>query len=623
MPLIVNANEHPSPVATAGFGEDGGVIGAYCAVSPLMASSDVKPAADCLASSVDRLSCVGLARDTCCDCCTGLGRSDATLLLKPEMVDRDNITPPKPLTAGYLPDTPTFVRPTSSVRSEDCPPSLKDAIVQLTAAVSSPVMDCADFGSRVATDKVSVTMSGVDDVGPAVFPEMEASSSQSLHFLRSLRNRSPVASEPVSRYSPASKHDSRARGRERKEEVTNLNNDPMAVFCRHQAPAHSSTNRSQILTTGDLIDVASAPSVAVTGAIFPGLPLSFDRRAYRYDYNLPDRGLGCSLFGALPPGIPPPTAGIMGFFPGIGSLPMHAWDLAGQATVSPLSPDTGSPVKPLDLSASNKQHIGKCPEHCEALPAEDPRASASLYADAEDFTAPAKCKIEPEGGWLKENSSASPDVGVFPPDVKRPKYEKNMLLFVDREVEIISVAKNRWIVRNEHELVDLVSRNSQLASSPSTILPMRNPCDSASSLDLESGRVPVSGSGRSSACSVQSRTGCRVSDCDSSSMQKDLSSSSSSVVLSICSQQRCEQCHCVDKLSAITGSSCSSSTQPILTAHEEDCTSTASLCISSPPFIRLNSDDCSIDCRQDQTTGDLSSSGCGCPVMQQMLQTSQ
>ena len=41
---------------------------------------------------------------------------------------------------------------------------------------------------------------------------------------------------------------------------------------------------------------------------------------------------------------------------------------------------------------------------------------------------------------------------------KKPKYEKHMLIFGDRELEIICVdlERSRWIVRNEQELFELV-----------------------------------------------------------------------------------------------------------------------------------------------------------------------
>ncbi|CAL1529711.1 unnamed protein product, partial [Lymnaea stagnalis] len=46
----------------------------------------------------------------------------------------------------------------------------------------------------------------------------------------------------------------------------------------------------------------------------------------------------------------------------------------------------------------------------------------------------------------------------------KARYEKNLLLFGDQEIEIMSVGKLRWVVRNEADLLRIAQANLKKSS---------------------------------------------------------------------------------------------------------------------------------------------------------------
>ncbi|XP_050414732.1 mucin-2 [Patella vulgata] len=166
---------------------------------------------------------------------------------------------------------------------------------------------------------------------------------------------------------------------------------------------------------------SQSPRTPINGGVYPTMPFNYDKfpnSGSFYDYNLPDRGLSQV---PLTPRFPAmsPQGMIMGYFPmtqgvKIPTLPV----ISTQST-----PDSGAGT-PLDLSSSPKE-ITK------------PKATLS----------PVKQQKE------KPKSTA---VSIPMVEPQKPKYERNMLLFGESELEIISVGKNKWIIRNENEMCDLV-----------------------------------------------------------------------------------------------------------------------------------------------------------------------
>ncbi|KAL5015311.1 hypothetical protein ScPMuIL_009581 [Solemya velum] len=159
---------------------------------------------------------------------------------------------------------------------------------------------------------------------------------------------------------------------------------------------------------------------------FNGTPkVSYDKfGAVYYDYTLPDRGLSVKPAVAAGgfPSIPGATS-VVSFIP-------PNWPISQtptQPTVqSPASSDGSSGALPLDLSATQKEQ------------------------------APV-LKTMPTELDKKVNAKESTDVQTEEQTTQAQLYKKNMLIFSDKEVEIISVGQNTWVVRNETELCTLAA----------------------------------------------------------------------------------------------------------------------------------------------------------------------
>lgn len=367
------------------------------------------------------------------------------------------------------------------------------------------------------------------------------------------------------------------------------------------------------------------PRIPVNGAMFPGMPMGYDKfGGLVYDYNLPDRGLGTSALAALQPRFPAVSPNMVGYFP----LPVGAWNLPGtpaiHGVVSPgIAMDTSGPGAPLDLSASHKESSEKEKSGGKSSPAS---ASTSTGKNQnQKSTKQAKEEKEKASG-----SEAATEAKSKPEEnARRPKYSKNMLIFGDKEVEIISVEKNRWIVRNEQELFEIIRSISPEPRSQTSKVSHLTPCDSASGSDCECLRTSLcreedmnGGSGHPTASkddcacvtSSMKRAGSDPSHVPSSSTQKDCSAGSESPESGVGKLKT--------KATSSTGQSADS-------GEEEACDPSA----SSPSAMNMESCNKTVEtgkhkgspvgevvdlvCEEDTTTTSK------CPVLQQMLKTSQ
>lgn len=172
-----------------------------------------------------------------------------------------------------------------------------------------------------------------------------------------------------------------------------------------------------------------SPTIPATMATAPGFnngtpKVSYDKfGAIYYDYTLPDRGLSVK------------PAVVTGAFPSIpGAVPVGFlspnWPISQTPTQpavpSPATSDSGSGSLPLDLSATQKEQapvVKMSPKELEkTVIVKEP-----MDVQSEEQTTQAQL------------------------------YKKNMLIFSDKEVEIISVGQNTWVVRNETELCTLAA----------------------------------------------------------------------------------------------------------------------------------------------------------------------
>ncbi|XP_062590462.1 uncharacterized protein LOC134252050 isoform X2 [Saccostrea cucullata] len=171
-----------------------------------------------------------------------------------------------------------------------------------------------------------------------------------------------------------------------------------------------------------------------------------------YDYSLPDRGLGtCPPAPSRPS---PPQAGKM-----VGMV--SGWPFSPSPMQLPIPSPTSSEksrTSPLDLSSTPLKEIQKSP----GLSSEkiDSMASSSKVSPTTD---------QGKKQHIAENKTA-PE--TEPAKTTIAHYDKNVLIFGENAVEIISVGNNKWIVRNEDELChvatgEVMKKNKTGETSPS------------------------------------------------------------------------------------------------------------------------------------------------------------
>lgn len=216
-----------------------------------------------------------------------------------------------------------------------------------------------------------------------------------------------------------------------------------------------------------------------------------------YDYSLPDRGLG-AMTAAAAARLPAAAVPVMGYFRGWPNFP---------ASCALDSPPLSSHGAPLDLSNHKTEAFlrsglkdGKSEKHADILmkrssqrsrvkrekassKTESRLESSTKFAATTDAASPLKDVAVGDTNAARENLNretvaltspgqtaavnSQPDMldakpshtteNVQGESSVKPLYEKHMLLVGEKQVEIISVGKHVWIVRNEAELVDIIA----------------------------------------------------------------------------------------------------------------------------------------------------------------------
>ncbi|KAL4221108.1 hypothetical protein ACF0H5_019368 [Mactra antiquata] len=206
-----------------------------------------------------------------------------------------------------------------------------------------------------------------------------------------------------------------------------------------------------------------------------------------YNYNLPDRGLGSLMTSSpLPVTVSSPAVAVPRFPAAVTSqLPGQVLGFVSPQWPitlghSPASNDSRSSGSPLDLSAVREPSpkLAKS-KNVKEVPIKPHWVSEKLSVIQKQ---PVVNQVLPQ--VLVENIKSSGKSTVnndadkeSPPTTNASKvpYTKEMLYLFDKELEIISVGKNKWIIRNENELVNVVKRNSE--SDPATSSSGCNNCD--------------------------------------------------------------------------------------------------------------------------------------------------
>ena len=268
---------------------------------------------------------------------------------------------------------------------------------------------------------------------------------------------------------------------------------------------------------------SSNPAATATSnpALFPAIPLGYEKFGMLpavYDYNLPDRGLSSAAAAVMAanPRFPPPHMSgsqpfMMSYFPlqpVWGGSPASAVAIAAQAAQT--SPGAGVNVpSPLDLSSPGREKTkdsnaaDKVSEQLtnESQPKDLSAKLSNTSTNQQRLVTKEITKRVSRGGQVKSSKKSTvekllcakisekqldcgsqscgkekqnpiDDSTLIPEEGTKAKYEKNLLLFNDTEIEIMSVGKLRWVVRNETDLLRIAS--AKLKSGPV--------CDSASVL---------------------------------------------------------------------------------------------------------------------------------------------
>ena len=300
--------------------------------------------------------------------------------------------------------------------------------------------------------------------------------------------------------SPKAATTARGRGRERKPKGDGCPPPPAssaALVAAHQGSSSSSSSSLPLMSSPTSSQALSSPGLAglpprmpLNGSIFPGMPMAYEA-GFSYDYNLPDRGLGTSAFAGLPPSarFPALTPNMVGYFAGLG-VPVAPWNLASPGALSAVAMDASNAGKPLDLSASHRNSVEKSVAEKPAAKLCPPAAASTAAKSAPSSSSVSKPKPAKEDKGKEKAATTEPGAEAEskpePSAAKKPKYEKHMLIFGEKEVEIICVEKNCWIVRNEQELFDIIrSTSPQPRGLQKKKLSHMTPCDSASGSDCE------------------------------------------------------------------------------------------------------------------------------------------
>ncbi|KAK3599118.1 hypothetical protein CHS0354_016379 [Potamilus streckersoni] len=223
------------------------------------------------------------------------------------------------------------------------------------------------------------------------------------------------------------------------------------------------------------------------------VPGSFDKYgSVLYDYSLPDRGLGtgvtaqASVTMAAVPRFPVSTSPSSQGISVIGS----SWHMPQSSPIKGNPSLSQSPVTstPLDLSSQKEVQLGKnmkvkdkeVTQKNGQVTSSPPQANKSQQ----------KLKMEKEATSVVQNKEKKEEA-------KQSKipYEKHVLYVFDgKELEIISVGPNKWVVRNENELCQVVEET--IMGKKSTQYPLKCGC-SGNHLQTSAGKRHIQDGGLS------------------------------------------------------------------------------------------------------------------------------
>lgn len=189
-----------------------------------------------------------------------------------------------------------------------------------------------------------------------------------------------------------------------------------------------------------------------------------------YNYNLPDRGLGTLLSPSPAVSVSPPAVSVPRFPVSVTQtmasqmlnfVTAGGWQVPRPLSHSPNSNDSRNSGSPLDLSSVRE-------------------TSPIVVKSKADIKVPipSPVRILPKQPMVRENEQKSPALSptangkkqafkkqqsdvTSPAVVSELPYTQEMLYLFNKEVEIVSVGKNKWIVRNEKELCDLIKKNTE------------------------------------------------------------------------------------------------------------------------------------------------------------------
>lgn len=224
---------------------------------------------------------------------------------------------------------------------------------------------------------------------------------------------------------------------------------------------------------------------------------TFDRNGGLYNYNLPDRGLGSMMNSSpVPLSVSPPVVSAPRFpvtiattVPGqVLGFMSPSWQMQRPLGHSPASNDSHSSGSPLDLSNVREAspNLPKVMNEVEVVAKEKPvnkqqleQKQLSTSKSSPLITSSTKvvtvAKPDPSKEAVKQPSLVS---------TSKVPYTQEMLYLFDKELEIVAVGKNKWIVRNENELVNVVKKKTD--SEPSGEITA-----STSNLDGADGTIAV------------------------------------------------------------------------------------------------------------------------------------
>ncbi|GAB1603412.1 uncharacterized protein LOC115216435 isoform X2 [Argonauta hians] len=214
-------------------------------------------------------------------------------------------------------------------------------------------------------------------------------------------------------------------------------------------------------------DLLTASRSSSAGSSKSSYPIGYDKfGAVYYDYSLPDRGLSQARQSrgvVLSPCVSPAA---------VCYYPNGLHPLKPPVDLSNSSLDVSNPSTPLDLSASaykeqEPAHSRKSGKGAEkSLDICSPSALSDSLEDAKSPSTQSSVVTvpTPPAPTLPEKQESQQSKAVVP-SVKS-SYERNYLIFGDSELEIISVGKNKWIVRNELELCRIAKEEVKKLGSP-------------------------------------------------------------------------------------------------------------------------------------------------------------